>query len=464
MREQQLRTQAARSEWAPLKAELVRHFDLLWREPELPNMEVRAAAHLSGWAERAGLEVERAPAGIRTAFAARKRTGAGPRIAILAEYDALAGLDNDAVPYRKPGTKRAGHACGHNQIGPANTAAAIAAVRAAVALGLNGEITLIGTPAEEILWGKIALLEAGVLEGYDAILTSHGDYQNGAISRPCQSVVTGELVFTGESGHGGRASGAHALDAIRLALNAIEGLRKGPHPVRFNHMVRACGHMPSVTPDEARLWFSARDVDFRKAEAGYRSFAAAARGVAEANGLGFREQLIAGSRGYLPNDTVAEVLQRACETVGPPRHSNADVAWMEELSRAIRPNEPMRLDRGSRLHREGSDPFGQDDGEWSWRIPTARINWAVPEQVPFHHWGMTALTGSTASHAGPLMASEALAITAVELLASPDLLRAAKAERDRRAAGVDLGAPLLGARRTMREDPASFWDGTWVEE
>ncbi len=122
--------EAACRHWRGLEPEIVRHFGLLWHEPELPNLEHRAMARLSGWAEREGLQVERAPAGIATAFIARKRTGEGPRIAILAEYDALPGLDNDAVPYRKPGRKRAGHACGHNQIGPANTAAAIAAARA----------------------------------------------------------------------------------------------------------------------------------------------------------------------------------------------------------------------------------------------------------------------------------------------------------------------------------------------
>jgi aminobenzoyl-glutamate utilization protein B len=54
-----------------------------------------------------------------------------PSIGILAEYDALPGLSQDASPDRteRPGVT-AGHGCGHSVFGTASTAAAIAAKRA----------------------------------------------------------------------------------------------------------------------------------------------------------------------------------------------------------------------------------------------------------------------------------------------------------------------------------------------
>ena len=65
-------------------------------------------------------------------------------------------------------------------------------------LDLRGEVVLIGCPAEEILWGKLALQAAGIFDGLDVILTSHGDYQNGALARPCHATATGEFKFEGK--------------------------------------------------------------------------------------------------------------------------------------------------------------------------------------------------------------------------------------------------------------------------
>ena len=73
-------------------------------------------------------------------------------------------------------------------------------------------------PAEELLWGKLALLARGAFAGVDAVLTSHADYQNGALSRPCLACVSSELVFTGAASHGGAVRYHNALQALELSL------------------------------------------------------------------------------------------------------------------------------------------------------------------------------------------------------------------------------------------------------
>ena len=455
---------SVRRHWAAVRGDIERHFAILWSEAELPNMERASSAALAGWLEGEGFRVERAAHGLPTAFVAAWRNGEGPRIALLAEYDALPGTGNKAVPRREASGKRAGHACGHNQIGPANAGAAIAARRAMAQTGLRGEVAVVGCPAEEIVWGKIALLKAGVFDRFDALLTSHGDYQNGAVSRPCQSVVSGEVVFLGESGHGGGVRRQNALDAAELAVQSIERLRAHHFPESsVEHVLRVGGHIPNVTPDEARLWLVTRHVDFSRAEAVYRFAVGVAEQAAGMCGIAFREQFIAGTRGYLANDVLAGVLMRNLERVGPPRFTNADIAWMESLASACRPTEPFKLDRGLALHTEGHDIYGQDDGEASWHVPLARANWAIPEQVPLHNWACSALTGHPASYPGPLMASEALALTAVELMGAPSVLAEAKAELRGRRAGMTISPPPLGAYRTMTTAPETFWDATWVE-
>ncbi len=454
-----------RRHWQDLKGEIERHFALVWEAAELPNMEYESAAALAGWLEREGFDVARKACGLPTAFIGRWKKGeGGPSIGLLAEYDALPGTANKPVARRESTGKRAGHACGHNQIGPASLGAAMAARRALAGADIAGEIVVIGCPAEEIVWGKLALLKAGAFAGCDALLTSHADYQNGAISRPCQSVMSGEVIFTGESGHGGGVRRQNALDAAELAVQSIERLRAHHFPdTSVEHVLRVGGHMPSVTPDEARLWLVTRHVDIERAKDVYRFVTGVAEQAARLCTVAYREQFIAGTRGYLANDVLAQILLANLERVGPPRYSMHDLAWLQDLARACRPTEQFDLDHALALHTEGHDPYGQDDGEASWHIPLARANWAIPKQVPLHNWACSALTGHPASYAGPLMASEALALTTVELMGAPAVLSEAKAELWQRLAGRIIAPPPLGATKTMIEAPERFWDATWIE-
>src|SRR2546426_2399456 len=110
--------------------------------PELGYQEVQAAAWLTDFLAGQGFKVERAVAGVETAFRATLETGEGPTIAILCEYDALPAI---------------GHACGHNAIATAGVGAGagLAAVRHHLP---KGRIQIIGTPAEEGGGGKVKLI------------------------------------------------------------------------------------------------------------------------------------------------------------------------------------------------------------------------------------------------------------------------------------------------------------------
>ncbi|HUQ35159.1 MAG TPA: amidohydrolase [Aestuariivirga sp.] len=451
-------------EWRALKPGIEKLFAQQWADPELPGMEYRSSARLADWLEAHDFEVTRKAGSIPTAFVARNGRAGGPVIAILAEYDALPGLGNEAVAQRKGTAQIAGHACGHNHIGPANAGAAIIAARALQKLGMAGEVRVIGCPAEEILWGKIALLQAGVFAGIDAILTSHGDYQTGALSRPCQSVVSGEFIFSGEASHGGKALASNALQAAEVAVSLAETECAKNHPgILLRHVLRKSGLMPSITPAETRVWFTTRGYDFEAVQRAYEAVSSACAKASQRSGTRFRQQFIAESHGYLPNDVLGKTLFDAMKSVGPPQWSAEDLAFMQRLSATCSPEAEMTLNRDIRYFDSGQDYYGQDDGEVSWRIPLGRINWAYPEEVPIHHWAWTALSGHRASHPGPLMGAHALALGAVTLLSAPARIAAAKTELAGRVKGKVLSEPRLGAMSTMINDPAAFWDSTWVE-
>ena len=133
----------------------------LWENPELNYDEVYAHNLLTDYLESTGATVERSYCDMPTAFKATYDTGVeGPTVGICCEFDALPGI---------------GHACGHNLIAEASTAAfhavkhALEHAQEAVA----GKVVIIGTPAEEGSCGKVELIKRGGFEGIDASLMAH---------------------------------------------------------------------------------------------------------------------------------------------------------------------------------------------------------------------------------------------------------------------------------------------------
>ncbi len=454
---------AVQKAWRTLRPEITEKFQTLFACPELSCLEYRSAEQLTSWLRAHGFTVETGTAGIPTAFAARFARGTGPRIAILAEYDALPGLDNPAEPRRSSTGRLPGHGCGHNHIGPANAAAAIAVAQVMADGGPGGEIAVIGCPAEEIVWGKLALQAGGAFDGFDIVLTSHGDYQNGALSRPCYAASNGEFRFTGEASHSGKMSSRNALSCTQAALARVEGVLAAEfEKLRFNYLFRFSGFAPGVIPDEIRIWCAVRHEDFDIMRAAYTRMEAVFVETAAEYGANLRSDLIAACRGYLPNDVVAGVLSDALAQVGPPAWSAEDIAFMEALSATCSPDQPFVLHRTLEHFDTGIDYYAQDDGDISWKVPLGRVNWAYPETVPIHHWAWTALSGHPASHPGPLMASEALALGAVELMAQPDLIVAARQELERRTHKVHIPAPEFGLFDVLTRHPDAFWDASWT--
>jgi aminobenzoyl-glutamate utilization protein B len=130
----------------------------LWEFAEVGYQEVRSSALIKETLAAEGFEIDSGLAGIPTAFVATFGTE-GPVIGILAEYDALPGINQDDVPIRDPiEGKTAGQACGHNLFGAGSVGAAIAVKHWLEETGTPGVIRLYGTPAEEGGSGKVYLV------------------------------------------------------------------------------------------------------------------------------------------------------------------------------------------------------------------------------------------------------------------------------------------------------------------
>ncbi len=435
----------------------------LWKHPELPMMEYESSEILCQWLENEGFTVERELCGMPTAFRATYGSGR-PAIGIIAEYDGMDGLSNDAVPYRKPLGQRAGHGCLHCHIGGANTGAAIAVKDYLQSSGLPGTVVVVGCPGEEILYGKIALLGEGGFDGLDVLLTCHVDYQNAAVSQPTLASFNGEFCFGGISSHTGAARAHNALDGVELSIQAVERMRAHQFPkTSVEHVVRNGGRMPNITPDRATLWFMIRDSSYETAKRVYQYVGEVVRDCAKIAGVDVVEGFLAGTHGYLPNDTIGDLMWKNLNDVGPVCYTDEELQELSELCKnATGSGNAVSVPELTYL-KGGIDPYSQDDGEASWHIPLGRLNWEIPLQLPLHNWATTAAAGMVSTRKGALMCSEAIFRTAADLLENPQLIEKAEAERVARIDGNKVAPPAYGSFDTMAKHPEIFWDGTWLE-
>jgi amidohydrolase len=214
--------------------------------PELRFEERRAAAWLAEAIESEGVAVERGVGGLETAFRARVGDGCGPRVALLAEYDALPEI---------------GHACGHNLIAAGALGAFLALARQASAI--KGAVEIIGTPAEEGGGGKIRLLDAGVFEGIDAAMMFHPLDRDMVAPRSLASRWL-RVEFSGKASHAAMApwDGRSALTAVLQTFQLIDSqrvhLRDG---VRVHGIIVDGGRAVNIIPERAVAEFSVRAND-----------------------------------------------------------------------------------------------------------------------------------------------------------------------------------------------------------
>jgi amidohydrolase len=202
--------------------------------PELGYEEVFASGLLAQTLEAYGFEVERGYAGIPTAFCARKGKRKGPRVAFLAEYDALPEI---------------GHACGHNMIASSALGAGIGL--GAVVEQTDGEVWVIGTPAEETDGAKVVMVERGAFQTVDAALMVHA-HENNYYLTESLAMDALEVQFFGKAAHAAAApwEGINALDALIMTFNSINALRQQIKPdARIHGVITQGGVAPNIIPE-----------------------------------------------------------------------------------------------------------------------------------------------------------------------------------------------------------------------
>jgi len=232
--------------------QLISIADQIHAHPEIGHQEYFACNLLTTELQKIGFEIELGIADMKTAFRATL-TGksAAPRIAILAEYDAL---------------PEVGHGCGHNIIGASALGAAVGLAK--IMARLPGTVLVLGCPAEEEVensGGKAIMVENGVFRDVDYALLIHPhDYTylrrsrsnaRGAIEIEFRSIRK-EDVYVEDDLRGQFIAGDNTLNALLVTFGAVNALRQHLSPdARINGVITDGGGSPDMIPSHAAARF-----------------------------------------------------------------------------------------------------------------------------------------------------------------------------------------------------------------
>lgn len=375
-------------------------FDHLWKlasyihaNPEIAFEEKKAASALSSYLHEAGFIVETGIAGLETAFKAVFKKGDGPRIAVLAEYDALQGL---------------GHACGHNLIATSALGCAVAVKHALQQSDLQGSIEVYGTPAEEDGGGKIIMLDHGVFDGLDAVFLMHPTSAMARIGGECASFTDFVIEYFGKSAHAEShpENGINALDAANLFYQAVGLTRQ-----QLRDSIHVCCILAESEkdigriPDYAKLEVEISTIRVKDIETTKQKIINIAEGMALASGCRVSYKEIPGYYGRMPNAVLGELCRQEMLALQEP--------MMEGMP---------------------SDAGGEDLGNVSRVIPACNLYMTLlPEKkISGHTEQFRELAISDAGKHCLDVSSKGMANSIVRLFQEPALLKQAKEELKRR--------------------------------
>ena len=353
--------------------------------PELGFEEEKASAWLTGYLEDNEFHVERGIAGVATAFRATYGQGS-PRIALLAEYDAL---------------PKIGHGCGHNIIAASAVGAAVGSKPIIDRLG--GNIMVLGTPGEEVFGGKIDMVQAGVFKEIDVAMIVHPGVRN-VVTMQALACTGVEVEFFGQPAHASAEphKGVNALEATILAFTSINSLRQHiKEEARIHGIITDGGEAPNIVPAHSAAEFYVRAPDNEYLDELKSKVSNCLLGASTASGarLEYHWDDIAFDS-MKNNETLAELFKQNLESLG--------------------------------RHVEAFNPeFGlgsTDMGNVSQVVPSIHPTIAIASPEVLGHTPEFAAAGaSEAGHEGLMDAAKALSMTVVDIL-QPGMLDKIKQE------------------------------------
>ena len=418
------------------KDQMIKVSDALWDYAEIALLEHKSAKLLADIAEQEGFKVERGVADLETAFVAVYGSGK-PVIGILAEYDALPGLSQENVSFKKAISEDGGgHGCGHNLFGAGSLGAALV-IKDLIQEGkLTGTVKLYGCPAEEDVGGKLYMAREGLFDDLDACLAWHPSYETSVDVTGSQAIDDLYIEFFGRASHAAFDpwQGRSALDALEMATFGINLLREHVKPsVRLHYVVLAGGRVPNIVPEYSKLWLWVRDYKREGVKSVLSRIENIVAGSAMATETTSKIENLGSYHEMLVNMTGSQVMQKNLEWIGPIEYTPEEVEFAKKLQKETRVLEKGMISDIKELQDPNKEPEGgsTDVAEVSWITPTLHISTTcAPFEIPWHSWAVVTSSKHSVGYKGMFLAAKVLAATAVDLFKDPKIIAEMKKEFD----------------------------------
>ena len=425
----------------------------IWNNAELGYKEKKSSALLQETLKKEGFTVEAGVAEIPTAFVATYGSGK-PVIGILAEYDALPGLAQNAVPEKsaiegKPG----GHGCGHHLFGTASVAAGIAIKKLIEEKKFTGTIKVYGCPAEEGGSGKVYMVRAGLFNDLDVAIHWHPGAENGVTMMSALANSSAKFRFYGLSAHAAASPerGRSSLDAVESMDYMVNMMREHiPQETRIHYVITQGGKAPNVIPDFAEAYYYVRHPKKDQVKEIFQRVVTTAKAAALGTETRMEYEVIGGTHDLLLNRTLAEAMQKNLEKVGGVKYTEEEKSFAKKIQSSFNfPYPPVEFSDSITPLKIETDAGGgsTDVGDVSYAVPTVGMRAATwAPGTPAHSWQAVACGGTEIGTKGMMVAAKTMAMTAIDLFTNPILIQKAKDEFVK-AKGDYKYEALLGTRK-----------------
>jgi len=424
----------------------------IWDYAEVGYKEVKSSALLQETLKANGFTVESGVAEIPTAFVATYGSGK-PVIGILAEFDALPGLSQKAVPEKSTAGKDAGHGCGHHLFGTASVAAGIEIKKLIEAKKFTGTIKVFGCPAEEGGSGKVYMVRAGLFNDVDVAIHWHPGNSNSVTMTSALANSSAKFRFRGLSAHaaGAPERGRSSLDAVEAMDYMVNMMREHvPQETRIHYVITNGGKAPNVVPDYAEVYYYVRHPKRDQVKQIFERVVKTAQAAALGTETTMEYEIIGGTHDLLLNKTLADVMQKNLEKTGGVKYTPEEVEFAKKIQSTYNFTVPAisTSDSVKPLKVEMDAGGGSTDvGDVSYAVPTVGMSAAtwVPG-TPAHSWQAVACGGTEIGTKGMMVAAKTMALTAIDLYLNPALIQQAKEEYKKMIGDYKYEA-LLGNRK-----------------
>jgi aminobenzoyl-glutamate utilization protein B len=407
----------------------------IWDYAEVGYKEVKSSALHQKTLQENGFTVQAGVADIPTAFVATYGTGK-PVIGILAEYDALPGLSQEAIPEKRSvAGKDAGQGCGHHLFGTASVAAGIEIKKLIEQRKFTGTIKVFGCPAEEGGSGKVYMVRAGLFNDVDVVIHWHPGDDNSVTMMSALANKSAKFRFHGLSAHAAAApdKGRSALDGVEAMDNMVNMMREHvPQETRIHYVITNGGRAPNVVPDYAEVYYYVRHPKREAVVQIFDRVVKAAEGAAMGTGTTVDFEDIGGTHDLLLNRTLGEAMQKNLEKVGGVTYTAEEIEFGKKLQSTFSFKTPA-IETAATIKpikaEENAGGGSTDVGDVSYVVPTVGMSAAtwIPG-TPAHSWQAVACGGTEIGTKGMMVAAKTMALTAIDLFTTPALIEKAKEE------------------------------------